>query len=83
MTDRKLKIVGWGFEGDEISSEEHEMITSRYRERFTGDFEIRKAPTEDSIEVHAPRLEVHWPGCTQSWNTPAEWALQSPSGTRS
>ena len=58
MTDRKLKIVGWGFEGDEISSEEHEMITSRYRERFTGDFEIRKAPTEDSIEVHAPRLEV-------------------------
>jgi CTP:molybdopterin cytidylyltransferase MocA len=32
---------------------------------------------------NAPRLEVHWPGCTQSWNTPAEWALQSPSGTRS
>jgi alkyldihydroxyacetonephosphate synthase len=58
MTDRKLKIVGWGFEGDEISAEEHEMITTRFTERFSGDFEIRKAPTEDSIELHAPRLAI-------------------------
>jgi CTP:molybdopterin cytidylyltransferase MocA len=30
---------------------------------------------------NAPRLEVHWPGCTLSWNTPEEWAAQPPSGT--
>ena len=34
------------------------MLTSRFRERFRGDFEIRKAPTEDSIDLHPPRLEV-------------------------
>jgi len=58
MAVRRLNIIGWGYEGDEISAEEHEMITNRFRDRFGGEFEVRKAPTEDSIELHAPRHEV-------------------------
>lgn len=58
MTDRKLKIIGWGYEGEEISDEEHRMVDTRFRERFPGDFEIRKAPTEDAIDLHKSRLEV-------------------------
>ena len=29
---RKLKLVGWGYEGDEISDAERQMVTSRMRE---------------------------------------------------
>ncbi len=58
MTDRNLKIIGWGYEGEEISDEEHRMIDTRFRERFGGDFEIRKAPTEDAIDLHKSRLDV-------------------------
>jgi alkyldihydroxyacetonephosphate synthase len=58
MAARKLKIIGWGYEGDEISDEEREMVTTRFTERFTGDVEVRKAPDEDAIALHAPRLEV-------------------------
>ena len=58
MSAKILKIIGWGYEGEEISPDEHQMITTRFSERFDGEFEIRKAPTEDSIELHEPRLEV-------------------------
>lgn len=58
MTARKLKIVGWGYEGEEISADEHRMITERFTSRFPGEFEIRKAPAEDAIELHASLLEV-------------------------
>ena len=53
---RQLKIIGWGYEGDEISAEEHAMLTARFTERFGGDFEIRTPPDEDAIELHAPRV---------------------------
>ncbi len=58
MTRRALKIIGWGYEGDEITPAEKEMITTRFAARFGGEFEIRKAPTEDSIALHAPRLAM-------------------------
>lgn len=58
MSTRRLKILGWGYVGEEITREEHERATSTQRERFTGDFEIRKAPTEESIELHPSRLAV-------------------------
>ena len=58
MTTSKPKLIGWGYEGDEISDAERHMVTSRMRERFGGDFEIRKAPSEDAIELHSPRLSV-------------------------
>src|SRR5690606_18903721 len=37
VSTRRLKVIGWGYEGDEISAEEHGMITSRSRERFGGE----------------------------------------------
>jgi alkyldihydroxyacetonephosphate synthase len=58
MSARRLKIIGWGYEGEEISPEEHAMVTTRFRERFKSEFEIRKAPTEESIELHASRLAI-------------------------
>jgi alkyldihydroxyacetonephosphate synthase len=58
MGAKELKIIGWGYEGEEISPEEHQMITTRFSERFEGDFEIRKAPAEEAIDLHASRLEV-------------------------
>ena len=58
MSARRLKIIGWGYEGDEISREERERIATTAREQFGGEFEIREAPTEASIELHAPRLAV-------------------------
>ena len=58
MARRKLKLVGWGYEDEEITPAEHEMITKRFRERFGGDFEVRKAPNEDTFELHAPRIAV-------------------------
>ena len=58
MTAKQLKIIGWGYEGDEITPDEHAMITTRFSERFEGDFEIRQPPTEDAIALHPPRLEI-------------------------
>jgi alkyldihydroxyacetonephosphate synthase len=58
MTTSKPKLIGWGYEGDEISATERQMVTSRIRERFGGDFEIRKPPSEDAIQLHSPRLSV-------------------------
>jgi alkyldihydroxyacetonephosphate synthase len=58
MAKRRLKLVGWGYEDEDISQAEHEMITTRFRERFGGEFEIRKAPTEDAFRPGKPRIEV-------------------------
>jgi alkyldihydroxyacetonephosphate synthase len=58
MTTSKPKLIGWGYEGDEISDAERQMVASRVRERFGGEFEVRKAPSEDEIQLHASRLSV-------------------------
>src|SRR5215471_456919 len=58
MATRELKLVGWGYEGDGITNVERQMLTSRMRERFGGEFEICKAPGEDAIELHQSRLSV-------------------------
>ena len=58
MATRELKLVGWGYEGDEITDVERQLVTSRMCERFGGEFEICKAPGEDAIELHEPRLSV-------------------------
>ncbi|MEZ5822088.1 MAG: FAD-binding oxidoreductase [Xanthobacteraceae bacterium] len=58
MAMRRLKLVGWGYEDDEISDAERQMVTSRMRERFGGEFDVRKAPGADAVELHAPRLAV-------------------------
>jgi len=57
MTGKQLKIIGWGYEGEEISADEHRMITARFSDRFDGDFEIREAPAdEEAIRLHPPCL---------------------------
>lgn len=58
MTKRKLKLVGWGYEDEEISAAEHAMITTRFAERFGGDFEVRKAPTEDAFDPPRTRIDI-------------------------
>ena len=58
MATKELKLVGWGYEGDEITDVERQMVTSRMRERFGGEFEIRKVPGESAIELDMPRLSV-------------------------
>ena len=55
---RRPKLIGWGFEGDEMTSSEREMVMQRCCDRFGGDYEIRLPPTEDEIELHASRLAV-------------------------
>lgn len=58
MSKKRLKIIGWGYEGEELTPAEYERVTTVTRERFGGEFEIRKAPDEGSIELHAPRLAI-------------------------
>jgi len=58
MNDRRPKLIGWGYEGDEISESERQMVMSRVGERFGGDFEIRRAPREDAIPLHAPHISL-------------------------
>lgn len=58
MATSKLKLVGWGYEGDEMTDVERQTVISRMCERFGGEFEIRKAPREDAVDLHAPRLSV-------------------------
>ncbi len=58
MPQSRLKLVGWGYEGDDISDAERKMVTARLAQRFGGEFEIRKAPSEDAIQLPAPRLSL-------------------------
>lgn len=37
---------------------------------------LETAPLK-AVLAHAQRVSVSWPGCTRSWNTPAEWDAQS------
>lgn len=54
----KLKLVGWGYEGNEMTDDERQTVISRMCERLGGEFEIRKAPGEDAVDLHAPRMSV-------------------------
>ena len=58
MTTKRPKLIGWGFEGDEMTQSEREMVMGRCIERFGGDYEVRAVPREAEIELHRPRLEV-------------------------
>ena len=61
MTAKRPRLVGWGYEGEEMTPAEHDMVMARYTERFGrfgGDFERRKPPLAGEIELHRPRLEV-------------------------
>src|SRR5262245_54142620 len=58
MATSERKLVGWGYEGDEITDVERKMVTSRMRERLGGQFETREAPGEDAVELHVSRISV-------------------------
>ena len=58
MTAKRAKLIGWGFEGDEITTEEREMVMGRITERYGGDLERQAPPTAEEIELHAPRLDL-------------------------
>ena len=42
--------------------------------------DLARTPLDQSL-ASAARLDVDWPGCTESWNTPAQWRAQSPAGS--
>jgi alkyldihydroxyacetonephosphate synthase len=58
MATRTPKIIGWGYEGDEISDSERHAVMARVRERFGGEFEVKKAPSAEAVDLHRPRLAV-------------------------
>ncbi len=58
MTTKRPKLIGWGFEGDDMTQAEHDMVMQRCVDRFGGDYEVREVPTEAEIELHRPRHEV-------------------------
>jgi alkyldihydroxyacetonephosphate synthase len=57
-TTRTPKLIGWGYEGDDISDAERQTVAARMRERFGGDFELARAPAEDAIALHPSRLAL-------------------------
>ena len=58
MAERRPKLIGWGFEGDEMTLAEREMVMQRCIARFGGDYQIREVPTEAEIELNPSRLDV-------------------------
>jgi len=58
MAGRRLKLLGWGYEDQQISTEEHDMVMTRITERYGADLDYRAAPSADEIELHPSRLEA-------------------------
>ena len=52
MSARKLKLVGWGYEGEGITDAERQMAVARFRDRFAGEFEMRPAPSISAQSCH-------------------------------
>src|SRR6516225_9776326 len=77
MATRELKLIGWGYEGDEITDVERQMVASRMCERFGGEFEICKAPGEDAIELHEPRLSVPAELSAFATSSKRDWLLHT------
>ena len=57
MSAARLKIYGWGREGEGMTPDERAFIFGLYRARFRlGDFATIAIPREDDIELRAPRI---------------------------
>ena len=53
----RLKLCGWGYEGDDLTADEESSVLAAYAERFAvSGFERISMPGADSIELGAPRL---------------------------
>ncbi|MFP6749926.1 MAG: FAD-binding oxidoreductase [Alphaproteobacteria bacterium] len=59
MTAKRPKFCGWGYEGEGLTPDEHEMVLGRYAERFGLDgFARIEQPTPDQIDLHPARIEA-------------------------
>jgi len=57
MSDHRLKFYGWGLEGDSLSAEEEDYLSTTWADHFDTDgFDATPVPTIDEIELRAPRL---------------------------
>ncbi|HJU17611.1 MAG TPA: FAD-binding oxidoreductase, partial [Stellaceae bacterium] len=57
MAERRLKVFGWGREGEGLSPEEEARTLDRYRRRFARDrFDERAPPSLDALNLRPPRL---------------------------
>ena len=55
--DGRLKLCGWGYEGDDLTPEEESFVLETCAERFEVDgFERSTMPAPDDIALEAPRL---------------------------
>jgi alkyldihydroxyacetonephosphate synthase len=57
MVERRLKVFGWGCEGEGLTPEEEAFALDRYRRRFALDrFDERAPPRLDALRLRPPRL---------------------------
>jgi alkyldihydroxyacetonephosphate synthase len=57
MAERRLKVFGWGREGEGLTAEEEALTLDRYRRRFAVDrFDERAPPRLDALNLRPPRL---------------------------
>jgi len=58
MAARRVKLCGWGYEGDGLTPDEEKLVLGRYAERFGLDgFERIAQPQVEAIELHKSRIE--------------------------
>ena len=68
MTQRKLKLCGWGFEGDGLSSEEETGLLERVGTRFDLSSVERRRPPE-AVGLNLPRPRIEAPSALQTYCT--------------
>ena len=59
MVARKPKFCGWGYEGDGLTPDEHEMVLQRYADHcdVAGFEQLIEPPTPDQVNLHNARVE--------------------------
>jgi alkyldihydroxyacetonephosphate synthase len=58
MAARQLKLIGWGYEDQQMSEAECDMLLARLTRRYGPELAFKPAPKAEEIELHAPRLEL-------------------------
>jgi alkyldihydroxyacetonephosphate synthase len=67
MAERRLKLCGWGFEGDGLTAEETQALLERTTERHgIAGIEPRRAPTLEAIEL--PKAKTDIPAALQDFS---------------
>ncbi|HZU91888.1 MAG TPA: FAD-binding oxidoreductase, partial [Stellaceae bacterium] len=59
MAEQRLKVFGWGREGEGLTAEEEALTLDRYRRRFAVDrFDERPPPRLEALRLRPPRLSA-------------------------